>query len=169
MSLHTTKNHLARAEELVRKAHANGGLAPVDLDRFWDDDQTAWGDPWSEACPQVPLGIGMGAECAFAELGIPEEWFKLKHDEEYLLALAKRYNDVAEKTVGSRLLNETFANSEHVWPEIKGLHDIFEAKNRWKDMSYWLMPSANTPDRLASLFDRVERRLEVSCLQPREA
>jgi uroporphyrinogen decarboxylase len=160
MSLYVTKEQLSRAQELVEKTHANGGLAPVDLDKFWEDDQRASANPWSDTCPQVPLGIAMGAGCVFAELNLPEEWYKLQHDKDYHLALSKRYNDVAEQIVGRRLLKETPPNPELEWPEVKALHDIFEAKNRWKDMSYWLMSSADTPDDLASLLDRVERRLE---------
>ncbi len=160
MSVHVTKRHLSRAQKLVDKSHSNGGLASVDPARFWADNYTALADPWSQTCPQVPLGIHMGAECAFDELSVKEEWYKLRHDEAYLLPLAQCYNDEAEEIVGRRLLNETPSNPELKWPEIKALHDIFEAENRWEDMTYWLMPSAHTPDELATLLDRVERRLE---------
>jgi len=76
------------------------------------------------------------------------------------MPLARRYNDAAEEIVGRRLLNETPSNLGLQWPEVKALHDIFEAENRWEDMSYWLMPSAHTPDELAALLDRVETRLD---------
>jgi len=131
----------------------------LDLARFWDDDAKALEDPWGEACPQVPLGIGMGAECAFQEFDLKEEWYKLRHDEAYLIPLSRRYNDAAEKMVGRRLLKETPSNPDLQWPEVKALHDIFEAENRWEDMSYWLMQSAHNPDELAALLDRVETRL----------
>ncbi|MBT3603374.1 MAG: hypothetical protein HOE48_00890 [Candidatus Latescibacteria bacterium] len=160
MSVYVTQEHLALAQGLVDRSHQNGGLASVDLVRFWEDDQKALEDPWGEACPQVPLGIGMGAECAFQEFGVKEEWYKLRHDEAYLIPLSRRYNDAAEKIVGRRLLKETPSNPDLQWPEVKALHDIFEAENRWEDMSYWLMPSAQTPDELAALLDRVEKRLE---------
>ncbi len=160
MSLYTTQDHLSRAQELVNRSQAHGGLAPVDLDRFWTDEESATADPWAETCPQVPLGIRMGTECAFDEFSVAEEWHKLRHDEEYLLPLSRRYNDAAEKIVGRRVLREKPSNPDQAWPEIKALHDIFEAENRWEDMSYWLMSSAGTPDQLAALLDRVERRLE---------
>ena len=35
MSVRVTERHLAIAEKLVRQAHANDGLAPVDLEQFW--------------------------------------------------------------------------------------------------------------------------------------
>lgn len=160
MSVHMTQQHLSQAQVLVGRSHKNGGLAPVDLDRFWEDDQKALADPWSGSCPQVPLGIRMGAECAFHEFGVKEEWYKLRHDDAYLLPLSRRYNDAAEKIVGRRLLNETPSNPDLQWPETKALSEIFEAENRWEDMSYWLMQSARNPDELAALLDRVEARLE---------
>jgi len=160
VSLYVTEQHLSQGEKLVAKAHANGGLAPVDLERFWEDDRKAAADPWASDCPQVPLGIRMGAECAWDEFGIEGDWYKLRHDESYLLPLSRRYNDLAEEIVGRRVLRERKSNPDLAWPEIKGLHDIFEAENRWEDMSYWLMQSANTPDELEALLDRVEARLE---------
>lgn len=160
MDASVLKPYLQQAEKLVDKARRKGGMAPIDLDRFWADDEIALSDPWSPTCPQVPLGVRMAAECAFDEFGVKEEWHKLRHDDSYLLPLSKRYNDLAQDVVGRRLLNETPSNAELVWPEAKGLHDIFEADNVWEDMSYWLMSSADTPDELAALLDRVERRLE---------
>ncbi len=155
-----TQQHLSRARKLVDRSHSNGGWAPVDLDRFWADDDAASADPWSRTCPQIPLGIRMAAECVFGEFGVEEDWYKLRHDDAYLIPLSRRYNDRAEEIVGRRLLNGSPANPERVWPEIKLLREIFEAENRWEGMSYWLMSSADTPDDLAALLDRVERRLE---------
>ena len=164
MSVHMTQQHLSQAQVLVGRSHKNGGLAPVDLDRFWEDDQKALADPWSGSCPQVPLGIRMGAECAFHEFGVKEEWYKLRHDDAYLLPLSRRYNDAVEKIVGRRLLNETPSNPDLQWPETKALSEIFEAENRWEDMSYWLMQLARNPDELAA---RVRRALlTVAVLTP---
>jgi len=94
------------AADLVKSMRANGGLAPADLERFWADDEAAHADPFGAAIPQVPLGIRMGMECVFAELGIPEDWYRLEHDEAWRLELARAYNDRAEPIVGRRLLNE---------------------------------------------------------------
>jgi len=158
MSVYLTQKHLSQARELVGRIR--GGLAPVDLARFWEDNHRALADPWSRTCPQVPMGLEMGAECAFDEFGVKEDWYRLRHDETYLLPLSRRYNDEAEITVGRRLLNETPSNPEWNWPEVKMLHDIFEAENVWDGMSYWLKQSAHSPDDLAALLDRVELRLE---------
>jgi uroporphyrinogen decarboxylase len=160
VSVYVTQQHLSRAQALVDESRHNVGLAPVDIDQFWKDNQQALADPWSKNCPQVPMGINMEKGCVFHELGLEEEWYKLEHDEDYFLPLAQRYNDKAEKIVGKRLLNETQSNPNLKWPEIKMLHDIFEAENVWEGMSYWLKQSAHNPDELAALLDRVEKRLE---------
>ena len=160
MSVHIADKHLKLAEKLVRKARANGGLAPLDLDRFWADQDKAIKAPWAADCPQVPLGIGMSSECLFAELGVPEDWHRLCHDDEFRVGLERRYNDVAAKIVGKRVLGEWKPNPAHRWPAIKDLSDIFEARNEWHDMSYWLQQSAQNEDELKALLDRVEARLQ---------
>lgn len=147
------------AEALVRDTHARGGLAPVDLDRFWADQAEAQKDPWATACPQVPLGIGMGLDCVWTELGEKEDWYRLFHDDDYRVGLARRYNDRAEQVVGRRLLWEGKPDPALRWPPVKELYDIFEAKNVWHNESYWLQSAAHDPDSLAALLDRVEERL----------
>lgn len=160
MSVYLKDEYIKQAEDLVARTASNGGLAPVDIERFWEDDAKAHADPWSDSCPQVPLGISMGGECVFAELGVEEDWYSLVHDSEYRVRHSRSYNDLAEQIVGKRLLNEKSPDPTMAWPEIKALHDIFEARNKWEDMSYWLMQSADTPDELDALLDRVESRLE---------
>ena len=160
MSYHLQSHHLRAAEKLVAQAHAHGGLAPLDIKKFWEDDAAAHRDYFGKDCPQVPLGINMAQDCVFTELGVAPDWYRMVHDEAYQLPLNKRYNDRAEQIVGRRLLNETPANPAHRWPGIKQLHDIFEAQNVWNVDSYWLMESAHNADELQALLDRVEKRLE---------
>ena len=160
MSVHVSPKHLKWGEALVARARANGGLAPVDMDRFWADQERAIRDPWAADCPQVPLGIAMSPECLFAELGEEERWYDLVHDPEYVVRLARRYNDRSETIVGRRLLNERAPDPGRQWPAVKGLHAIFEGENRWEGHSYWLEQVAHTPDELAALLDRVEARLQ---------
>lgn len=160
MSFHVTSDHVRRAEALVAKARANDGLAPLDIPRFWADNDLALKNPWSTTSPQIPLGVGMSNECVFVELGEPENWHRLVHDHAFRVALEKRYNDRAETVVGRRLLGEWAPDPNLQWPEIKGLHDIFEGKNVWQDWSYWLERAATTEDELKALLDRVEKRLE---------
>jgi len=160
MSVHITERHLGLAERLVQKAHARGGLAPLDVERFWADQDRAARDPWAVECPQVPLGIGMSQECVFAELGVPEDWYRLSHDDEFRVGLARRYNDAAERIVGKRLLGERKSDPERQWPPVKALFDIFEARNVWHNESYWIQQVAHNEEELKALLDRVEKRLD---------
>lgn len=160
MSVHITEDHLRRAGKLVEKARAHGGLAPLDIPRFWADNERAQKDPWAADLPHVPLNIMMSNECVFDELGKPEDWYRLFHDAGFRVDLEKQYNDKAESIVGRRLLSQTLPNPEHRWPEVKGLDDLFEGKNVWKDWSYWLEQAASNEDELKALLDRVEKRLE---------
>lgn len=159
MSVHVTKDHLTLAAEIVKTAHQNGGLAPMDLDAFWEAQKKATADPWT--AEQLPLGMQMSHETMFDELGVEEDWHRLHHDMHWRYELTKKYNDIAESIVGRRVLNENAPRlPDHAWPEVKQLHDIFEAKQEWHSWSYWIHPSANDEDELAALLDRVEARLE---------
>jgi len=161
MSVYLEPHQLSTAEKLVKETQENGGLAPVDLDQFWEDDRRAGEDPFSSDCPQVKLGLAnMSKECVFAELGLEEDWYPLVHDSQYTCELSKRYNDISEKIVGRRLLNEIPEDPDRIWPKTKLLHDIFEAKNEWHGDSYWILQSAGNPRELSLLLDRVEKRLE---------
>ena len=100
MNVCITEKHLAKAEKLVSKARANGGLAPVDLDRFWADQKVAIANPFGRDIPQVPLGAICNWECVFAELGIEQNWKRYQNDVEWQLSLNKAYNDKAEAIVG---------------------------------------------------------------------
>ncbi len=161
MSVYLEPHHISTAEKLVKETRANAGLAPVDLDQFWVDDEKAGEDPFSPECPQPKLGLaGMARECIFDELGLEEDWHHLYHDNRYECELAKRYNDISERIVGRRLLNEIPADPTRVWPKTKLLHDIFEAENVWRGDSYWILQVADSPKELSDLLDRVEKRLE---------
>lgn len=150
-------------DQLLDDTAANGGLAPVDLERFWVDQERANKDPFGATIPQVALGAICNWECVFDELGVEQDWWRFLYaDEAWALDLSRRYNDLSEKIVGRRLLSETPVNKSHQWPEIKTLGDIFEAKNVWEGGatgSWWLKQAAETPEELAALLDRVERRL----------
>ncbi|MBT3376334.1 MAG: hypothetical protein HN742_35315 [Lentisphaerae bacterium] len=157
-SINVTPEHIKIAETFVAKTHANGGLAPVDLNRFWETQEAARRDPWNG--PQVALGIGMSSECCFDELDIPIDYHTLTHNHAYRLDLHTRYNNLAEKIVGKRLLSEAPAPDPALqYPGVKQLHDIFEARNEWHNESYWLMQAATNEDELSALLDRVEARL----------
>jgi len=160
MSLYLKPEHIERAEKLVGKAHANGGLAPLDLDRFRADQEAARKAPFGVDIPQVPLGIGMNYLCVFDELGIEEDAVRYRDDKEWALSLHKAYNDKAERIVGRRLLSEAPPEpASRRWPGTRQLHDVFEARREWHSGSWWLMRSAHNEDELARLLDRVEERI----------
>ena len=157
------RDEQAKVDRLLADTAANGGLAPVDLDAFWRDQAIARKDPFAQDAPQCCFGASLTWECVYAELGLEEDYWRYQNDKPWALDMAKRYNDVAETIVGRRLLNETPRDRSRAWPEIKALHDIFEARNVWQGGpagSWWLHQSAHTPEELAALLDRVEKRLE---------
>lgn len=133
-------------------------LAPVDLERFWEDQAIARADPFGAHIPQVPLGIHMGEWCVFDELGVQEDLWRQEGDEPYRIALNKAYNDRAEQIVGRRLLSEIPRDPTLEFPYVKRLHDVFEAQNSWHTGSWWLEQSARNEDELKALLDRVEER-----------
>jgi uroporphyrinogen decarboxylase len=150
---------------LLTETHRHNGLAPVDLVRFWADQEIAARDPFGPDIPQVPLGIMMSGECVYDELGILEDYWRYDHDDEWRLGLNRAYNDRAERVVGRRLLSEMPDDASRHWPAVKSLHDLFEAANVWIDSSWWLQQSAHTEDELRALLDRVEDRLEPAALR----
>ena len=140
---------------------ANGGLAPVDLERFWNEQEKASKNPFGRDIAQVALGIGMSSECVFDELGVEEDVWKYDHDPEWARSLNKAYNDKSEKIVGRRFLPDTFPDPSLQYlqyPSVKKLSDVFEAREEWRSGSWWLHQSAHTPDELKALLDRVEAR-----------
>lgn len=158
MPTQTLAAHQRLAEDLVVEASRHDGLAPLDLERFWSDQALAIADPFGADIPQLPFGAFTTGECVFEELGIQEDHRRYQDDEPWRLELNRTYNDKAERIVGRRLLNERRCDPDLAWPAVKGLHDLFEARNVWVDQSWWLMPSASTADELEALLDRVDGR-----------
>ena len=150
-----------KVDSLLAETRAAGGLAPVDVERFWADQEAAKADPFGLEIPQAPLGAICNWECVFDELGIEQDWQRYENDPDWAVGLNIRYNDISEKIVGRRLLRQTKPDANLRWPAVKGLHDVFEGKNIWeggKAGSWWLKQAANTPDELRALLDRVDGR-----------
>lgn len=163
MSIQTKAEHHRKAAELVEEARANDGLAPVDLDRFYKDQEEAAADPFGEDIPQCPMGIWMNGRCVFDELGVEVDHLRYQKDPEWRVELNRAYNDKAERIVGRRLLNEDLPEpdaEENRYPPVKGLADIFEGEHVWQGGSLWLEQVCDNPDDLSALLDRVEERLE---------
>lgn len=156
--------HKQLVDSLINDTARNGGLAPFDLDKFWEDNVKAAADPFGSNINQCSFGAILNWECVFDELGIAQDYWRfLYEDKQWAMDLSRRYNDLSEKIVGRRLLNEQPQKPELKWPEIKALHDIFEAENVWEggaSGSWWLKQSANTPQELSALLNRVEKRLD---------
>lgn len=132
-------------------------MVRLDIERFWNDDELAHEDNcFSERAPQVALGIRMSDECVFAELGEPgNPWGYTPRERR--IELNKRYNDKAEKIVGRRLLREQFPVPDEVYPEIKGIGEVFGGRYVFNGTSLWLEGSCSTPAELESILDRVDR------------
>ncbi len=155
--------HRAKVDALLADTRANDGLAPLDVEAFWRDQALARRDPFGADIPQVPFGAICTWECIFDELGLEQDWLRFNRDEAWALEISRRYNDRAERIVGRRLLNESPSDPAWQWPEIKALHDIFEAEYVWeggKSGSWWLKQAVDSPAGLNALLDRVEKRLE---------
>jgi uroporphyrinogen decarboxylase len=152
--------HVKKAKWLVSEAKKHGGLAPIDLNRFWSDQDEASSSPFSDKIRQVPLGVFGSWETVFDELGVEADFWRYDHDSAWRLDLNKAYNDKAEVMIGRRFLNEKAAlPKEPGYPAYKQLYNIFEAENVWHNGSWWLQQSANTEDELKALIDRVEDRI----------
>jgi uroporphyrinogen decarboxylase len=159
-------DHARIAAELVAEARAHDGMIPVDTERFWVENDAALKDPFSPTIAQVPMGLYMGDECVFEELGVAEDFWRLETDAVWTAGLKRAYNDKAERIVGRRLMNDTVPDPKLKYPAVKELHDIFEARNEWHAGSWWLQKSANNEDELKALLDRVEARDVRSFILP---
>lgn len=157
-----TREQQRQVDWLMGEMRAHDGLAPLDVERFWAEQEIAGADPFGTDIPQVPLGVWMSGECVFAELGIAEDYWRYDHDAAWRRELNIAYNERAERIVGKRLLSEALDDPTRVWPAVKSLADVFEAENIWVPgtWSWWLEQSAHDEGELAALLDRVNARLE---------
>ena len=153
--------------ELLRDMEANNGMAPLDVERFWADQKIAIANPFGKNIPQLPLtNWMMWEENIYDELGIPEDGYRYETDDAWRVEVSRAYNDKAEKIVGIRPINETPKNPALSYPRVKELHELFECEQTWVSGSWWLHQSADTPDELARLLDRVESRDVRSFILP---
>jgi len=152
---------LAEAKQLVREAQAHDGLAPVDLEQFWHDQDLACANPFGAEIPQCPMGMRLLLECAvFDELGVAEDALRYEQDEAYRLNLNRAWNDKAWRIIGRRLLPETPHQPDRAYSPVRQLSDLFESARVWQGGSWWLEQAARDENELERLLDRVERRLE---------
>ena len=132
-------------------------MLPVDLEKFWADDELAHRDNcFSKDAPQVALGIRMSDECVFAELDEPgNPWGHTPRERR--IDLNKRYNDLAEKIVGRRLLQEKYPEPDSYLPGLRGIGEVFGGEYVFDGNVTWLKGSCSTPKELEAVLDRVDK------------
>ena len=134
-------------------------LLPVDLEKFWKDDELAHEDNcFSQKAPQVALGMRMSEECVLAEFGEETDnplW--LPPQRERRIELNKRYNDKAEKVVGIRLLPEEFPTEDQTFPQIKRIGEIFGGRYTIHGGSEWLESDIKTYKQLEKRLDEIDK------------
>lgn len=127
----------------------------VDLEAFWREDELAHQNNCFASAGQVALGIRMSDECVFAELGeAGTPWMPIERARR--IELNKRYNDIAEKTVGRRLLQEQFLPEDAHLPYVKRIGEIFGGKYEYIHDTEWLTQSVESPGELKVRLDRVD-------------
>ncbi len=127
----------------------------VDLDKFWAADEIAHCENcFTKEATQVALGIRMSNECVFAELneaGSP--WGYIEPERQ--AHLNKRYNDIAERIVGKRLLSETVPS--YVFPAYTKIGTLFGGTYSQSDHGEWLHSKMNTPEDLEAQLNLVDK------------
>ena len=109
-----------KAAWLLERTAANDGLAHWTLNVFGTIKAAPKRDAFAVDSPQCPLGItGMSGECVWAELGIPEDYFRYESDPAFRRDLNIAYNNVAERIVGRRILGEKFDDPSSAIPRSK--------------------------------------------------
>ena len=147
-------------DELLQETDARDGLAPVDLERFWADNDQARLDPFGKNITQIPLGWLMWPDNIWDELGLPEDNWRYLHDDPWRVEVAKEYNARSEAIVGRKFLDDAPADPGRSYPAIRQLHDIFDAHQQWHAGSWWIAQCIHNPDELSRMLDQVEKRLE---------
>lgn len=131
-------------------------MRPVDIERFWKDDEIAHRDNCFFPGPQVALGIRMSTECVYEELGEPgDPW--VPEERQRAIDLYRRYNDKAEKIVGKRLLNEDLPPEDAQFPYVKRIGEVFGGTYAIRHATEWLEKAFDDEDQLSRKLDEVMR------------
>jgi hypothetical protein len=102
---------------------------PVDLERFWRDNQASMGKPFSTDKPQVPMTLRTTEGCIWQELGMdPDPDYYV--DPEVHVRLNVLYNEKAQEIVGHKILRETYVPPEHQLPRPMRIEEIFGSEIR---------------------------------------
>ncbi len=131
----------------------------VDLEKFWYDDAIAHEDNcFNSKATQVALGIRMSEECVFSELGVEgNPWgYNAIEDRE---RFNKKYNDLAEKIVGKRLLADKIQDPKTFCPAYRQIGEIFEGKYLYNKDSGTTYLEGDVKDEIAleKLLDKIDK------------
>lgn len=127
-----------------------------ELARFWENDEAAHKQNCFAQAPQVALGIRMSDECVFAELGEdgnPWAYTEVNRRRD----LNRRYNDLAEKIVGKRLLNEEFLPDDAQLPYVRRIGEVFGGEYMMHNQTEWLKEGIADAEALEKKLDEVEK------------
>ncbi len=130
---------------------------PFDPQRFWADNEVALRDPFASSLPRPAMGIFMSYETIFNELGHTFDMRRLEKDYDFARNAARAYNDLAEKIVGRRLLDEQAYDPVRRGPAMPSIPDFFGCVTSQDQWSEWVHEVATTPQELSQLLDRMER------------
>ena len=104
-------------------------LYPVDLERFWQDNEASLGKPFSIDKPQVPMSLRTSEGCIWQELGMEPDP-RYYDDPEIHLRLNALYNQKALEVVGRKILPETFIPPQNRFPRPMRIEEIFGSQIR---------------------------------------
>ncbi len=99
-------------------------LYPVDLERFWRDNDLSMDKPFSTDKPQVPMSLRTTEGCLWEELGLPKDP-RYYEDPEVHVRINRLYNDKAQEIVGARILRETFIPPSEDLPRPLRIEELF--------------------------------------------
>ncbi len=129
----------------------------LDIKQFWKDDELAHEENcFAKTAPQVALGIRMSTECVFAELGVKGHAWDVTPREQ-LIEYNKRYNDIAQKAVGKRLLPENYPLPDEIFPRVKMIGEVFGGRYEVINHTTWLNSDIQTADQLKKQLDFAEK------------
>ncbi|MFI3206479.1 MAG: uroporphyrinogen decarboxylase family protein [Clostridia bacterium] len=132
-------------------------MLELNLEKFWEADEIAHEENcFTKKATQVAMGIRMSDECVFAELNEEgKPWGETER--ETRISLNKRYNDLAEKIVGKRLLREEFVPIDAQFPHIPQIGEIFGGVYEFHQDSLWLHSDIETPEQIEKQLDKIDR------------
>jgi uroporphyrinogen decarboxylase len=102
---------------------------PVDLERFWADNEASLGKPFSTDKPQVPMTLHTTEGCIWEELDMEPDR-RYYDDPEFHIRLNKLYNEKALEIVGRRMLPEEFIPPQDRLPRPMRIEEIFGSEIR---------------------------------------